>query len=208
MAINADIHPQQFKTGRDDLDEDTVKIYKRSLATEYNVYLPIDIPQKHETFLDFFNILTTATDPDIINVHIANYGGSVHTGFRLARYLKACSARVIMHVDGNCYSMGAILALCGHGMTTTKGIELMFHNFSAVQSGKGHELEASVESITRNFQHNLKLFCKPFLTEKEIIEIAHDKDLYVVTGTKDFTERLNRHFGATPCKKTKPSSLT
>ena len=206
MATNADTRPQASSSGK---EIPNIKVYERTLSTEYNIYLPDIIRSDSTTFLDVFNILSTATADDEINIHMANYGGSVQTGFRLARNIKNCAAPVIMRIEGNCYSMGAILALCGNGLAITTGTELMFHNFSAVHEGKGSELNLSIEATTRHFVSNLRLFCMPFLTSKEVTHIMNDQDLYIEAGTKEFLQRIERHFGvkkrAKKCNPEKPS---
>lgn len=192
---------------QDDQEEELKggKIYKRHIVTLYDIYLNDSISHNSADYLDIMSTLNSASDSDEIIIHMANFGGSVHVGLRLARAVQSCVANVIMKVEGDCYSMGAMLAVCGNGLIINPGIELMFHNYSSGSYGKGQELTMSVEHINRMFAKNLKLLCYPFLTKAEIKMLSKDQDVYIAADDPDFIARLERHFGGVKCQSKTPT---
>jgi len=179
-------------------DEDvseSYKIYKSVVATEYDVYLSKEIESDLNTYFDLLHLLDKEVESsDTVHIRLANYGGDLHAGIALANSIKSCKAVVVTHVISNCYSMAAILALCGDGIIIYPGNYLMFHNYSGVEVGKAGEIETSQVANKKSWGRYLQYFCKPFLTDEEVSSILMDRDLYIHFDSKGLPARCKKHF--------------
>ncbi len=187
---------EKLDTGNKD-DDKIFKIYKKenvSTTAEYNIYLSDEVEHGSDKYIEILKLLDDAEENDKVTIHLANFGGSVHTGFRVAHSIKNCSAPVTMLISAPCYSMGAILAVCGASISIMPGAFLMFHNYHTHTGGKGGELKMQLDEFNKHFEHALKYFCSPFLSTKEIKQLIKDEDLYIHSTDKDFKTRLKRHY--------------
>ena len=170
------------------------KIYVEVTAREYNVLLSDSISDASDSYYELYHLLSKATSRDVINIHLSNFGGAVHTGLRLAHLIKNCEAPTILSVEGSCYSMGSILALSGDALRIYPGTFLMFHNYSTIESGKAGEVKQAIHEFDNHFIESLEYFCSPFLTKAEMKRLKADGDVYVRASDKDIDDRLSRHF--------------
>jgi ATP-dependent protease ClpP protease subunit len=179
-----------------DLNTDTYKLFKKTLGTQYDVYLSDTVEHDGGEYIQLLRDLEEIEKLDILNVHLANFGGSCHTGLRLCHAIKNCKAgRINMIVEAPCYSMGAILAVVGHSLTMAPGTFLMFHNYTSFDGGKAGELKMSIDEYNIHWRHALKTLCYPFLTKKELNLLHSDKDLYIREQDKPLLlKRSKRHF--------------
>lgn len=129
-----------------------------------------------------------------INLYLANKGGQFDGGKPIFNALKTSDIPVNVHVVGDCYSMGSILALAGHTLTLHHGSTLMFHNYSGINVGKGKELVDAVREGDDNAWRWLNEVFQPFFTAKEVHALHHDQDLYIHWDDKDLPKRIKRHF--------------
>lgn len=178
----------------EDDDNSNYKIVKKPLCHGYKIYLPDSVEHNSFSYQEFYETLETMTQNDKVLIYIASFGGSCHTGMRIAHSIRMCRAKVTMFAHGSCHSMGAILALCGDNLLMTPKSYLMFHNYSAGRYGKGAELTMSNERFNRYFKENLEHFCAPFLTREEVEDIISDRDVYIHESDKDLKKRIKRHF--------------
>ena len=169
------------------------KIFKKSLGTQYDVYLSDSIQHGEAHYLPILRLCEDAKPGDVIFFHLANVGGSCHTGFRLAALMRNTQAETYAIVEAPCYSMGAFLALAPKHLAFHRGTFLMFHNFSSINSGKGHELALAIGEFEKHFKFQTDDICSPFLTTKEIQQLHADRDVYVHAEDKDLLKRLKRH---------------
>lgn len=170
------------------------KIYKRPLSTQYDIYLSDTVESDSTQYMDLLKALSQASEDDIVHLFLANFGGAVHTGLRIAHGLRNCAATTIVRVEAPCYSMGAIIAVCGDALTMEPGTMLMFHNYSTVEMGKGGEVGAAVEQFNKHFYKSLENLAHPFLTKGEITKLRNDQDVYIHSDDKDLSQRMIRHF--------------
>ena len=184
------------------LNEDNVieviehKWFKKISSCEYNIWLSKSIGADLEYYFDLFDFLENqVTKNDTVYIKLANYGGDLHTGIALAHCIQSCPAIVVMQVMSNCYSMAALLALCGDSMQIYIGNYLMFHNYSGGEYGKAGEIGPAHEANQKAWQDYLNYFCAPFLTKREINAILNDIDVYVHHDDKGLKNRIKRHFG-------------
>lgn len=187
---------QDYRNEQDGEPEanDYFKIKTIVSSEEHHIYLSDYVHFETSVYTDLIHFLKNAPANDVVKIHLANFGGSVHAGLQLAHAIKECQALTIVDVSAPCYSMGAILALCGRCVVTRPTSYLMFHNYSGGESGKGAELKTSIGEFSKHFEKILRYFCTPFLTEKEVKSLLKDEDVYVHFDNQEFIKRLKRHF--------------
>lgn len=164
----------------------------QEVKSTYTIYLGDTVGHNSARYLKLLQTLKNAQEGDIIHIHMSNFGGACHVGFRIAHNIKASKAKVHMHVEAPCYSMGAILAVCGDELTMCPGTFLMFHNYSGGESGKGGEMKMAIKEYSKHFRDSLEYFCSPFLTEDEITKLVKDIDVYI--HARNYKKRAKRHF--------------
>lgn len=190
--------------------EELFKIYSEVDTRTYTIYLSDSVEHESQNYAELLYTLDSAKEGDEIEFHLANFGGAVHSGLRLAHTIRNSAAFITMIVDAPCYSMGAILALAGHYLIIRPGAMLMFHNYSGLMEGKSKELKSQIINYGHHFEYSLKYFCEPFLVDKEIQLILMDQDIYVRhDGSSEYfdmktgkshaikiplEERIKRHF--------------
>lgn len=171
------------------------KMYRRII----NESLDVELGREVGVSFDYSDLYRELRDPapytTEVNLYLANNGGYVEGGLPLYYAFKRCKLPVHVHLRHGCYSMGAILALCGDSLTFEEGSILMFHNYSGGSVGKGQELVDAVAHFHADWVTLSYSLLTPFLTEKEVTEILHDKDKYIKWHDKDLPQRVKRHFG-------------
>ena len=188
------IHNEESEPFTEDTGNEKFKVFSRVLSTEYIIYLSDSVEAQSLDYSDLLNILDTVKETDVVRLKLSNFGGAVHSGLRICHAMKNCPAIVEVQAEGPCYSMGAIIALCGDLLYMAPGSFLMFHNYSTVESGKGGEVQAAVSEYRNHFLKTFKHMCYPFLTKKEINNIDADKDVYIHSDDANLADRLVRHF--------------
>lgn len=178
----------------DEGNEKVFRAFKTSSSASYDIFLSKNVESDITNYWNLIRLLDEAGEQDVVNLRLSNYGGDLHTGVALAHAVKNCRATTLVHVTSNCYSMGAILALCGDGLLIYPGNYLMFHNYSGGEIGKAGEIETSHKANKKCWTDYLNYFCSPFLTEKEIATIMSDKDVYVHFDSKGLKGRMKRQF--------------
>lgn len=131
---------------------------------------------------------------EAVHLYLANFGGSCHTGVQLFNAFRYCEVPVDVTVSAPCFSMGAVLALAGRSLKLDPGTYLMFHNYSALEVGKGQELTHAVNHYAEYTRRYDKKILTPFLTLEEVIGLRKDQDVYVSWDDKDLKDRIQRHF--------------
>jgi ATP-dependent protease ClpP protease subunit len=150
----------------------------------------IDSP---DDFKEFFKLLNDVSDKDKINISISSNGGCCRTGAKIIDAIQSSKAFIHMIVTYPTMSMGSTIALSGDSLEFKKDAYLMFHNYSTGMEGKGNELMGRVENYIRYFQAHFRRICKPFLTERECVDMFNGKDIYI-TSEDDLELRIRRHF--------------
>lgn len=180
----------------DDWSPSTYKIITKDKTFKtHHIYLSEHI-ENNFSYVNLLDVLRTAQEKDDIYLYVANYGGSVSSGFQIINAMKECKSGVNVIVDAPCYSMGAIIAVAGKNMRMNPGTFLMFHNYSTTEMGKGLEVRDSINHFYDYFHRHLKTLTFPFLSKKELALLKEDKDVYVSHDDEDLKKRIERHFNA------------
>ena len=189
--------PEKPKGGYDDDDEFPTEMFKVITSSisqvHHKIYLSESI-DRHFHYVDLIDKLMSAGPNDKVTLYLASYGGYCNTGFQIINAIKECKPGVDIVTIGECYSMGAIMALSGKSLKMLPGTFLMFHNFSGNRAGKGKEsLDAAVHYYN-HFHEQMARVCGPFLTRTELDDLKHDKDVYINSTDRGLHKRIKRHF--------------
>lgn len=141
-------------------------------------------------FLDFAKV----SKDDSVAICLNTPGGDCSIGFFIIDQILKIPCKVHMIVDYPTYSMGAIMALCGHSLTIKKDCYIMFHDYSGGSHGKGEESAAYVNNFRKVFKDRFTRLCKPFLAPKEIEKMFKGEDIYIHWDDPSLKERTKRHF--------------
>lgn len=169
--------------------EKTLEVFTKT--TEYALYAQF---REFADFKDLFKTLATAGEGDQIILRLSSYGGRIDIGSVLIDHIKESPAEVHMVVDNPCYSMGAVLALCGDSLTMKPNTLLMFHDYSTFMSGKGNEIKRQLDCEHPLLHDKFRKWCKPFLTEKELKKFISGEDLYIRYDDATLKDRAERHY--------------
>ena len=167
---------------------------KENKSTCHVVQLGSTVEADTSEYFELIQFFYSVGPNDKVTLLLGGRGGSVDTGTQLAHAIKNCPCGVDILVHSNCYSMHAILALCGASLSMQPETFLMFHNYSGGQIGKGGELHLAIKEYDKHSKALDKHLCFPFLDKKELEMISNDQDVYVHESDKDLKKRIERHF--------------
>ena len=130
-------------------------------------------------YTELMNTLRTATENDVILLHLNTHGGNFDTGLQIINHMNNSPARVVTILEARAYSMGALLFLAGDELVVHDNCQLMFHNYSGALMGKGNEQQAQVKAISKWFDKAMQHICRPFLSVEEIASIRRGEDIWM-----------------------------
>lgn len=158
-------------------------------SNRYDVYLS-DVLGDVKNYVDLFQLLASATEHDVIYLHLNCDGGSVDTGFQLISFMQDSRATIVTAIYGTTASMGTAIFLCGDQFLVSKTARLMVHNFSGGLYGKGNEMAAQLQSTTEWFTTAFNDVHVPFLSEEECASVINGRDMWF--QSPEIEERLQR----------------
>lgn len=161
-----------------------------------DIRLP-SILQGEDRVKDIMVILAEARPGDVVNFHLAGYGGDGDAMFEIINGIHASKATVNMIVESNVYSAHAYLATQGNTLTMLPYTYMMFHTVSAY--GVDCSQEQGLDRTVPNSEHcqamldavmaeaNLLIANIPLLTLEEQQRIATGHDVYITAA--DYASR-------------------
>ncbi|WP_153109561.1 Clp protease ClpP [Propionivibrio limicola] len=155
-----------------------VRYEQQSPIRQVSYYLCGDILEP-QYYTELFYTLRTATDTDLVYLHLNSSGGDFNTGLQIINNIVASQAQVVTILEARAYSMAALIFLCGDKLIVHDNCQLMFHIYSGYFSGKGNEQQAEVLAISSWFEKVMARICMPFLSEGEINRILKGSDLWM-----------------------------
>ncbi len=174
--------------------ESLFKIYTESNKGKmHHIYLSESVESNHG-YAKLCHFLRSTDPGDHTIIYLSNHGGSCASGYQLINAVRQSPGQVHMMVDAPCYSMGALLAVAGDSLQMNPNTLLMFHNYSGGSGGKGREMLDLALQHDVWLQGAVKNTAYPFLSKKELTDIAADKDVYVHWDDPALKERIKRHF--------------
>ncbi len=163
------------------------------ISTRYEICIWDDI-EEYKEYDELMKILPKIKEEDHVILKVGTPGGRCDVGFMLIDRFAGLPCQVDVIVPYPTYSMGAIMALCGHSLGMSPGSFLMFHDYSTGGRGKGNELIKSTEAYSEIFAHRFNDICQPFLSEEECENVLQGQDLYIKWNDPSLKKRIKRHF--------------
>jgi ATP-dependent protease ClpP protease subunit len=135
--------------------------------------------ESSEEYIEWFDIIRSAGQNDVIKIYINSYGGDLFTAIQFLRVLGDTQASIVVSVEGACMSAATIILMCGQQFEVSEHSMFMFHNYSSGVMGKGGEMfdQLQHERVWSEKLH--RDIYGDFLTEKEITSILENKDIWM-----------------------------
>jgi len=188
-----------------DIDQDSVietvpfkgliRYEQQSPIRQISYYLCGDILEP-QYYTELFYTLRTASDTDLITLHLNSSGGDFNTGLQIINNILASEARVATILEARAFSMAALIFLCGDKLIVHDNCQLMFHIYSGSFAGKGNEQQAEIVAVSNWFEKVMERICMPFLSESEIGRILKGSDVWM--DSDEIRRRLMRIQRAKP----------
>lgn len=141
-------------------------------------------------YTELFNTLRSASETDLIYLHLNSSGGDFNTGLQIINNILASSARVVTILEARAYSMAAMIFLCGDELIVHDNCQLMFHIYSGIFAGKGNEQQAEIMAVGSWFEKVMTRLTSPFLSDAEIKSILKGVDVWM--DSDEIRHRLQR----------------
>jgi len=182
--------------GRDDEAADEVLPFRGLIRYEQQLpvrqvsyYLCGEI-REPQYYTELFYTLRTASETDLVYLHLNSSGGDFNTGLQIINNVLASNARVVTILEARAYSMAALIFLCGDELIVHDNCQLMFHIYSGIFAGKGNEQQAEVIAVGSWFEKVMSRLCSPFLSTHEIENILKGSDVWL--DSDEIRRRLQR----------------
>ncbi len=166
-----------------------IRYERQSTIRQISYYLCGEILEP-QYYTEMFYTLRTATDTDLIYLHLNSSGGDFGTGLQIINNIAASNARVVTVLEARAYSMAALIFLSGDDLVVHDNCQLMFHTYSGYLAGKGNEQQAEAAAVGNWFEKAMARICIPFLSAQEISRILKGSDLWM--DSDEISHRLTR----------------
>lgn len=178
--------------------------YEQQLPVrQVSYYLCGDILEP-QYYTELFYTLRTASDTDLVYLHLNSSGGDFNTGLQIMNNMLASNARVVTILEARAYSMAALIFLCGDELIVHDNCQLMFHIYSGSFVGKGNEQQAEVIAIGGWFEKVMSRICSPFLSQHEIANILKGSDVWMDSDEiRRRLQKLTKAQAAAPARRKK-----
>lgn len=136
----------------------------------------IEAPEEYgKLYADLMN----ADKGDTFTLHINNGGGYVDSGFMLTEAIKTTKATVTALLTGTVASISTIITLSCHKVIVGDNLSWLSHNYSGGVQGKGGEMKAQMEFMSRELAASFRKIHTGFFTEDEMENIINDGDVWL-----------------------------
>ncbi|WP_024301887.1 ATP-dependent Clp protease proteolytic subunit [Pseudogulbenkiania sp. MAI-1] len=161
----------------------------RSQLSEISFYLCGEIQASH-FYTNLFYTLRSASETDIIYLHLNTIGGDFDTGMQIINNMQSSCAHVITVLEARAYSMGALIFLAGDELEVQDNCQLMFHIYSGTFAGRGTEQQAQIQAVSSWFEKVMQRICQPFLSTAEVDKVLKGADVWM--DSDEIRRRLSR----------------
>lgn len=155
----------------------------------HTVYITdaIDAPSEYNKMVHFLGMLTK---DDTVTFKINNGGGYISSAWMIIDAIENCKAKTIAHISGTVASAATIITLSCDELIVAQYTEWLSHNYSGGVQGKGSEIKAQAEFMTKELETAFTEIHQGFFTKSEIKEIIADKDYWL--NKKQIEKRWSR----------------
>jgi ATP-dependent protease ClpP protease subunit len=150
----------------------------RALSRVHTFYLSGTI-ESADQYIDWFDIIRSAGQNDVIKIHINSYGGDLFTAIQMMRVLMETEATVVVSVEGACMSAATMIFMNADMFEVSPHSMFMFHNYSGGTFGKGGEMLDQLQHERSWSEKLLQDIYSDFLTAKEIESMLNNKDIWM-----------------------------
>ena len=173
--------------------------YERQVPVRQVSYYICGELKEPQYYTELFFTLRTASETDLIYLHLNSPGGDFNTGLQIINNIAASSARVVTILEARAYSMAALIFLSGDELFVHDNCQLMFHTYSGIFAGKGNEQQAEIAAVGRWCEKVMRRTCTPSLTDDEVDRILKGADYWI--DSDDISRRLSRRPAAAKTRK-------
>ncbi len=150
----------------------------KPLASLHEFYLTSEIGPNEE-YSEWFDIIRSCSENDVIKLHINCYGGDMFTAIQFMRVLTETDATVVCSVEGACMSAATMIFLTADMYEVSEHSMFMFHNYSGGTFGKGGEMFDQLKHERAWSEKILRSVYEDFLTPDEITQLLDNKDIWM-----------------------------
>lgn len=161
----------------------------KQLKNIYHLWLIDDVGEPKQ-YTKWFDTLQSATEADLVIIHINCYGGIIDSAVQLVTQIKTCEAQVVCQIESACCSAATMIALACDGLICYPHSYMMIHTASGGTFGKQSDIKKQEEFFNDWLERFFDDIYKDFLTKKEIESVLDGKDLWL--NSEDVMERF-RH---------------
>jgi ATP-dependent protease ClpP protease subunit len=154
--------------------------FTKSTSNVHEFYLSGEILDAEE-YVEWFDTIRNARATDVVYIYINSMGGDLYTTLQFLRVMAESDAHIITSVEGACMSAATMIFLSGIEFQVTPHSLFMFHNYSAGTFGKGGEMYDQLQFERAWSEKFLGEIYKDFLTEAEIKDMLHNKDIWMTS---------------------------
>lgn len=168
-------------------DRENMVSMGKQIKNIYHLWLIGDVGEPKQ-FLKWYDILQTASEDDLVIIHINSYGGELMTTIQLVTHIKTSQAQVVCQIESACASAATMIALACQGLLCYPHGYMMIHTASGGTFGKQSDIRREEEFYNpwlSNFFHEIY---KDFLTKKEIDDVLNGHDMWL--GADDIMARF------------------
>ena len=168
--MNKDLDPKLAPLGQ----------FTKSTSSVHEFYLS-GVIEDAEEYVEWFDTIRNARATDVVYIYINSMGGDLYTTLQFLRVMGESEAHIITSVEGCCMSAATMIFLSGREYQVTPHSLFMFHNYSAGVFGKGGEMYDQLQFERAWSEKFLSEVYKDFLTEAEIKDMLHNKDIWMTS---------------------------
>jgi len=161
----------------------------KPVSVLYTFYLSGEI-EDSKKYVEWFDIIRSASERDIIRIHINSQGGDLFTAIQFMRVMAESDAMIIASVEGACMSAATMIFLSADSFEISEHSVFMFHNYSSMIAGKGGELYDNITHERKWSEKIMRQVYKNFLTNDEIKAILENKDIWM--DCEEVIRRINK----------------
>lgn len=170
-------------------DKENLISYSKQVKNIFHLWLIDDIDD-NRAFLKWFDVLQSASEDDLVVIHINCWGGNLFTAVQIVTQIKTCSAQVVCQIESSCCSAATIIALACDGLICYPHGYMMIHTSSGCAFGKQSDIKKEEEFYNPWLANLFHEIYKDFLTKKEIDAVLDGKDMWL--SANEVVERFKK----------------
>ena len=161
-----------------EFDKDNLVSFGKQMKNVFHLWLIDDIGEPRN-YMKWFDILQTASEDDLVVIHINCMGGNLWTTLQIITQIKLCQAPVLCQIESAACSAATMIALAGDGLQCYPHAYMMIHTSTGCQIGKQSDLKKEEDFYNPWLENFFNEMYKHFLTKKEIQSVLGGSDMWL-----------------------------